>query len=164
MRTKDLNMLIKAISLALSFLLGRSTHAGPHPFLNAATVGSMRKALGLASGVLAGLVIFLGGVFTVLTDMILATRGAGQLAFSEASLVGFSLIFISALVEWAFLSRRNWEPLVLPAEPIDPPKIQPIAEALADLIREFTLERKISRDQMNEQTSTTSATASPAYN
>lgn len=165
-------MLVKAISLILSFVLGRTTQVGAAAFLNVATISTLRKALGLTAGVLTGLVIFLGGLFTVLADMILTTRGAGQLSLSQASIVGFSLIFISAMVAWAFLSRRNWEPLALPAEPIDPPKIQPIAEALAELIREFTVERharstserQIARDQRAEQTSTHSATARPAYN
>ena len=132
-------------------------------------LASMRRILGLATGVIAGLVLFLGGMFTVLTDMILTTRSADQLSFSQASIVGISLIVISALVEWVVFSRRNWEPIALPAEPIDAPKVQPIADALADLIREFTAERKMAQAPMSEQMPTAhathpSATASPAYN
>ena len=160
-------MWMRALSIVFSYLLGRTLHSDTQEksfLLNAATLASLRKTLALSAGVLAGLVIFFGGLFTILVDMILATRGEGQLAFSQASLVGSALIVISFLVELALFSRGNWQPLVVQPEQADQPKVQPIAEALADLIREFTEERKYAREQRSEQMSTTSATARPAYN
>ncbi len=159
-------MLMKVISMILGFMLDRAAQASSsaNHLLTEATLASVRKTLMLVSGVIAGLVMFLGGLFTVLIDMILTTRSVGQISFSQASIVGAALICISFLVGMAMFSRRNWQPVALPAESFDQPKVQPIADALAELIREFTVERKIARDQRTEQMSTASAAASPAYN
>jgi len=163
-------MLVKVISMVFSYLLGRTAHTGSAAhslLLDTATLASLRKTLMLAIGALSGLMIFLGGLFTVLIDMILTTRGAGQILFSQASIVGSALIIISVGVQLALFSRRNWKPVAVHAEALEQQQapIQPIVDAVADLIREFTDERKVARDLRTEQMTTAKATTgSPLYN
>jgi hypothetical protein len=164
-------MLMKIISLVMSFVMGRAAHANANQtsfLLNMATMATLRRIGMLTAGAISGLLLFLGGFFTILVDMVLATRAADQLSFSQASLVGFSLIIISFLVELALFSRGNWEPVVVHNEEETQAKEQPVAEALAELIRDFTMERKVAREQRSEQlstaTATSSPTAAPAYN
>ncbi len=164
-------MLMKVISLVMSFVMGRAAQPRDTQtsfLLNMATMATLRRIGMVSAGAVAGIVIFLGGFFTILIDMILSTRAADQLAFSQASLVGFALIIISFLLELVLFSKGNWEPIVVHQEEAEgQAKNQPIADALADLIRDYTMERRAAREQRSEQMSTTSATsaaASPAYN
>jgi hypothetical protein len=154
-------MLAQVISLILGLLFGGSSlrqRSEPEFFANA-TLEHLRKIALLASGVAIGLVMFLGGFMTILLDMILTTRSENHLSLSQASIVGSALVLISFLLQGVLFSRRFWQLPVAPPAPMEQSSFQPIAEALAGLIQEYTLERRAAT-----ATAPPPATANPAYN
>lgn len=168
-------MLFKVISLIISYWMGRFnvSHGSEVNIFTNATLGHVRKTIMMLIGALGGLVVLLGGFFTVLIDMILTTRSAGQLSFSQASIVGSALIVISLLLQWSVFRRPNWQLPTAQAAPVEPPPMHPIAEALLALIQDYAQERKADRAAANSAASASvppadsaarAASSNPAFN
>ncbi|MEZ0392087.1 MAG: hypothetical protein ACAH59_07735 [Pseudobdellovibrionaceae bacterium] len=136
-------MLLQLMSFVMSSLLGQQAESGGL-FPNI-TLASLRKLTMIWAAVAISLLVFLGGAFTVLFDLILASRDHGQLMLSPASIVGFSLMGFSILSLVALFGRSLWSPpaqLAQSREEAMSKALAPVAEAVAGVIRDFSEERK----------------------
>lgn len=108
---------------------------------------SLRKAAILLAAAATALILMFWGLFTVLLDLVLATQASQELRLSSAAGVGLGLILLSGLIFTTVLSRRTWR---LKKEP--PSTLatatgvsSPVQEAVAELIRDFVVERQLVR-------------------
>lgn len=107
------------------------------------SMGAIRRVVLLMTVAAIAVCVMIGGFFTVLVDLVLATRTQGALALTQASIVGFVLMLVSALsLGFYVFKNSSWK-----AELVAPkPQPSPIVEALAELVRDFTEERRLRRE------------------
>jgi len=137
-------MLSQIFSVLMSYMLGRQGPDAPGFFPNL-TLASLRKLMMITAGMLASLVLFFGGAFTVLMDLVLSSRDHGQLMLSPASMVGFLLMSFSILALAGLFSRKLWRRTreIQPSRGEEVAKaLAPVTDAVAGLIRDFAEERK----------------------
>ena len=144
-------MVSKILTLLLKVLMNGAIATPQAPdqgFLANLNLASLRRVLLIVTGIAASLMLTLGGIFTILLDLVLTSRDAHAIYLSQTSLVGVGLIVLSLLFV-AILSRRNiW---LLPTEHArqqqpQEPMITPILDAVASLIGDFAMERKMERE------------------
>lgn len=148
-------MFMKILTLALNYLMTKNQAPQQSPgFFAHLTTKTIRKVFMVSAGLVASIVLFLGGFLTVIMDLILTSRDAQGLALSQTSIVGFGLIVLSAATAAYLFSRKVW---ALPghehvhASGPAAPQISPVHDAVAELIRDFTEERRLMRMQMQQQ-------------
>lgn len=152
-------MLMNIVNLLVNHLLGKTSAAEATPgIFSMFTRANIRKFAMICAGLSFAMILFFGGFFTVLLDLVLTSREQQQLLLSQASIVGFSLIGVSALCMLALFSRKSWRmpQTQMRAEPAAP---SPVQEAMADLIRDFVDERRLAREMMLQQYAAEAAAA-----
>jgi len=145
-------MISKVISILISYFVGKLTsgHRDAGVFANI-PMGAVKRVLALATAAAVAVFLMVGGFFTVLVDLVLATRAQGALALTQASIVGFALVGLSALSLIFFVFKESAWKLELES-PKEAPS--PLAEALADLVRDFTEERRLHHEYGAPQATT----------
>lgn len=133
------------VSLLFSYFFGRMAHGSEHQsWLASISMAAVRRAFVLLSTALMGVIIFVGGFFTILADMIVSSRGQDSLYLSSVSAVGAGLIVLAAVI-MAFSTRKAlWQQ---PSQRIavEEKTSSPLNEALAALVMDFVEERRAGR-------------------
>ena len=154
------------VTLLITYFAGRLNQAGHEDFLATLSIATLRKAFFMLGAAVIGLVLFVGGFLTILTDLILSSHGQEQLYLSNVSWVGFGLIVISG-VEALVLTRQGLWQTQAP-KVIDERQPSPLNEALAKLVMDFVEERRGHRlhpeeENYSEATHAGSSEPPPAY-
>lgn len=132
-------------SLLVSYLFGRMNQSSEHQgWLATLSMAAVRRAFVLLSAAILGVLIFVGGFFTVLTDLILSSRGTDGLYVSNVSAVGFGLILISGLGMILATRKALWQQPAQQKIEVEE-KASPLNEALASLVMDFVEERRAGR-------------------
>lgn len=153
-------MFSKLLSVLISYFIGKLTSSHQeHGFFPTIPMGVVKRVVTLVTAAAVAVFLIVAGTFTVLVDLVLATRAEGALALTQASIVGFALVGVSALSLFLFVFKDSaWKVEIEKSESDTP---SPLTEALADLVRDFTQERKFRRDygSVDEETAMENAAA-----
>jgi hypothetical protein len=143
-------MVSKILSLLLNVLMNGSImtpETADRGFFANLNLASLRRVLLIATGIAASLIFFLGGIFTILLDLVLTSRDAHGIYLSQTSMVGVGLIVISILSMLFFSSRRLWSiPTELVRQQQAASLATPILDAVVSLIGDFAEDRRMERE------------------
>ncbi len=140
-------MLNNFFSTLLQQLLN-PTPAGENPtgVFSLFTGAKLKRMLWIAAGLTFSFLIFFAGVISILADLLWSTHQNGALGFTEISAIGASLCLVSLLSSSFLLSTHQWKISASQPRPPGTWAESPLQQAVADLIQDFVLERRLDRE------------------